>query len=99
MCTLHPASTSSDTATRLCGIESTLKARLAFRGNLFNRSVRDSEVCIGTFDGVLRGMLGSWIFATSQFAVFPNIEVDAAQSKYAVSLFRFGGLAQPGGSS
>ena len=61
--------------------------------------MRDSEVCISTFDGVLRDILGYWIFATVQFAVFPYIEVDAAQSKYAVSLFRFGGLAQPGGSS
>ena len=99
MWTLHPPSTSSDTATRLCGIESTLKARLHFIGNFFRRSVKDSDVCIRTLEGVLRDMFGSWMSATSQSASFPNIVVDAAQSKYAVVLFEFGGLVQPGGSS
>ena len=44
-------------------------------------------------------MFGSWLGATLQTASFPRIEVDAAQSKYAVFLLGFGGLAQPGGSS
>jgi hypothetical protein len=44
-------------------------------------------------------MFGSLTVATSQSASFPKIEVDAAQSKYAVVLFKFGGLVQPGGSS
>ena len=99
MRTLHPPSTSSDTATRLCGIESTLNTRLHFFGSFFSQSVRDLEVCICTLDGVLREILGSWTSAISQSASFPKIEVDAAQSKYAVVLFKFGGLAQPGGSS
>ena len=56
-------------------------------------------MCIRTLDGVLREMLGSWTSVISQSASFPQIEVDAAQSKYAVVLFKFGGLAQPGDSS
>ena len=99
MWTLHPPSTSSDTATRLCGMESTLNARLHFFGNFFSRSVRDSEVCIRTLDGVFREILGSWTSAILQSAYFPNIEVNAAQSRYAVVLFKLCGLAQPGGSS
>ena len=54
---------------------------------------------IRTLDGVFKDMFGSWTFATSQSASFPKIVVDAAQSKYAVVLFKFGGLVQPGGSS
>jgi hypothetical protein len=99
MWTLHPPSTSSDTATRLCGIESTLKARLHFFGSFFSLSVRDLEVCICTLDGVLSDVFGSWTSAMLQSASFPNIETDAAQSRYAVVLFKFCGLAQPGGSS
>ena len=99
MWTLHPSSLSSDTATRLCGIVLTLKARLHFIGNFLRRSVKDSDVYIRTLDGVFNDMFGSCIFATSQSASFPKIEVDAAQSKYAVVLFKFGGLVQPGGSS
>ena len=56
-------------------------------------------MCIRTLDGVLRDMFGSWTSAISQSASFPNIKVDAAQSRYAVVLFKFEGLAQPGGSS
>lgn len=44
-------------------------------------------------------MFGSWWGATSQTASFPRMEVDAAQSKYAVFLLGLGGLVQPGGSS
>ena len=44
-------------------------------------------------------MLGSWIGATLQSACFPRIDVDVAQSRYAVVLLGFGGLVQPGGSS
>jgi hypothetical protein len=50
-------------------------------------------------DGVLSDMFGSWTSAMLQSASFPNIETDAAQSRYAVVLFKFCGLAQPGGSS
>ena len=50
-------------------------------------------------DGVLRDIVGSWTSAILQSAYFPKIVVDAAQSKYAVVLFKFGGLVQPGGSS
>ena len=80
-------------------MESTLNARLHLFGNCFCQSVRDSEVNIRTLDGVLREMLGSWTSAILQSASFPNIEDDAAQSRYAADLFKFGGLAQPGGLS
>ena len=56
-------------------------------------------MCIRTLGGVLRDIFGSWTSAISQSASFPKIVVDAAQSKYAIVLFKFGGLAQPDGSS
>ena len=49
---------------------------------------------IGTCEGVLREMFGSWVGEILHFASLPRIEKEAAQSKYAVSLFGFGGLEQ-----
>ena len=52
-------------------------------------------------------MFGCWVGEILHFASLPRIEKEAAQSKYAVSLFGMGGLeqivvggclAQPGGS-
>ena len=89
---------SLDTATILCGIECTLNAGLYFFGIFFSQSVRDLEGCIRTLDGVLREIVGFWTSTILQSMSLLNIEVDAAQSRYAVVLFKVGGLAQPGGS-
>ena len=99
MWTLHPPSTSSETATRLCGMEFTLNTRLDLLGNFFSQSFRDSEVYLCTLDRVFREMLDSWTSAILQWASFPNGKVNTAQSRCAVGLFVFGRLAQPGGSS
>ena len=84
---------------RLWGISLTLDALLAAGGSFFNFSNKLSVVWIGTWEGVLSDMLGSWIGATLQSACFPRIDVDMAQSRYALVLLGFGGLVQPGGSS
>ena len=99
MWTLHPASNNSETAMRLWGISLTLNALLAAGGSFCNFSNKLSVVWIGTWEVVLSDMLGSWVGDTLQSACFPRIDVDAVQSRYAVVLFGFGGLVQPGGSS
>ena len=43
-------------------------------------------------------MFGSWTGATLYSASLQSMEVNAAQSKYTVFLFGFGGLVQAGGS-
>ena len=58
MTTTSLASTSTDTVTQLCGVKSTLNARVAFLGNLFSQSIRDLEVFIYFFGGVLMEILG-----------------------------------------
>ena len=58
------------------------------------RSSKVFVVLIGTCEGVLREMFGSWVGEIFHFASLPRIEKEAAQSKYAVSLFVIGGLEQ-----
>ena len=96
MWTLHPSSKISDTAIQLCGIKFTLNAYLHLFGTFFGQSVRDLEVNIHILYGVFREMFDSWISAILQSVSFPNIEVDAAQSIYAVDLFKLWGFAQRG---
>ena len=78
---------------------SILNDRLAAGNGFFKSNSSVSVVCIGTRNGVLRDMFGSWLAARLQAAFIPKIVVDAAQSMYAAVMFGFGGLAQPGGSS
>ena len=81
MWTLHPASTSSETATRFWGMSLTKNARFAVFGKFLSLSNKLFVVWIGTCDGVLREMFGSWTGATSHSASFPRMDVDAAQSR------------------
>ena len=110
MCTLHPASTSSATATRLCGISSTRKAFRALGGSFFSINSNVLVVVMGTWDGVFREMLLTCSSAILHLAFLPKMVNEAPQSRYAVSRSGSGGfeqiaslrliisLSQPGGS-
>ena len=67
-----------------------LNALLDADGGFFNFSSKIPVAWIGTWEGVLSEILGSWIGAMSHDASFPKIDVDAAQSRYAVVLFGLG---------
>ena len=90
MWTLHPASTNYETATRLWGMLSTLKALLAVNGSFFGFNCRLSVVWIGMCEGVLSDMFDYCIITMSHAAYFCRIDVDAAQSRYAIVLFGVG---------
>jgi hypothetical protein len=54
---------------------------LAAIGNFFSLSNKLRVVWIGTLDGVLREICGSWTGTMLHAGSFPRIDVDAAQSR------------------
>ena len=97
MCTLHPASTSVATATRLCGTSSTRNASRAFRGSLPRHNSSVFDVFIGMCDGVFKLKFGFCSCAIFAVAAALSTDTDAAESRYAVVRLGSGGPAQPGG--
>ena len=79
--TLHPASASVTTVTKLCGMASTLNAFLSSSGRLPRSNFNMFVVNIDIYDGVFRLTLGSLTPVIVYAASFRNIKADAALSK------------------
>ena len=94
--TPHPASTSSQDATRLWGVSGTLNAFLAALGGFFNINSRVSVVTIAALFGVPRILFVSCYSDILTCAPRPIIDYDADESNKALLLVGLGGLVQPG---
>ena len=73
---LQPASTSTATATKLCGMSSTENACLTFLSSLCSSSYNVLKIPMGTYDGVPISTFGSCTTAVLHLAFLPSMMIN-----------------------